>query len=94
MSTLTVFPGNVEDPVTKQRFDKVAAYLDSREGPVRKHTPSNQDSDAIIECLTVVAGSYIYPQADCLQWPEVLRPMRGELRVSGSFRFFRCQLPF
>jgi hypothetical protein len=34
--------------------------------------------------LTVVSGPYQHAQSDCLRWPEVLRPVRGELRVTGK----------
>lgn len=79
-----VFPGDIEDASTHKRFEEVAAHLNSKQGPVRKYTKSTEDSDTVIECLTVVAGSYRHAQSECLRWPEVLRPIRGELRVSGT----------
>jgi len=77
-------PGDICEEASRERFDAVASYLDSHKGPIRSYTPPNTDTDSVIECLTVVSGSYQHAQADCLRWPEVLRPVRGELRVTGK----------
>lgn len=80
-----VFPGDLEKEAVQRRFAAAAEYLDAQDGPIRRYTPAGSDSDSVIECLTVVAGSYRHAQADCLGWPEVLRPVRGELRVTGEY---------
>ncbi|KAM0791503.1 hypothetical protein ACM66B_005956 [Microbotryomycetes sp. NB124-2] len=72
---IVIFAGDVREPEQKERLDKAAAYLDSAEGPLRKHTPEDDDIDSVIETLTVISNPRVSVEPNA--FPDILWPAKG-----------------
>ncbi|KAK4046534.1 hypothetical protein OIV83_005986 [Microbotryomycetes sp. JL201] len=72
---IVIFAGDVRNADQRQRLDKVAAYLDSTIGPLRKHTPASEDVDSVIETLTIISNPRISVEPNA--FPDILWPAKG-----------------
>lgn len=73
---ILIFAGDVGESKQKENLDRLAAFLDSPDGPVRKYTPGHLDVDAVIDILTIISTPRCEIESEV--FPDILRPRKGK----------------
>lgn len=78
---LLLFGGDIAGSTgCKARFDKLADFLGHSDmSPLLRYTPPGADSDALIDCITIVASPRSTIESD--QFPDILRPKKGKYGI-------------
>ncbi|EXJ90946.1 hypothetical protein A1O1_04053 [Capronia coronata CBS 617.96] len=80
------FAGKIGDVHTLPRLQKIAKYLDSPAGPVRKYTPSSSDIDSFIEPIVVLSGDRVKLEQE--EIPPFFWPVTGKWKMRDLHRVF------
>ncbi|CZR63787.1 probable 2-polyprenyl-6-methoxyphenol hydroxylase and related FAD-dependent oxidoreductases [Phialocephala subalpina] len=83
---VVVFVGGVGDERGMWRLNKLAEFLDSKEGPVHRFTLSNHDIDSFIEPIVVFHGERVKLEQE--QIPEYFWPTTGKWRMRDLHKTF------
>ena len=76
---LVVFGGNLQDEASLNRLQRLASFLDSAQGPIRRFTPKDQDFDSFIEVIVVLSGDRLAISHD--QLPDCFWPTTGKYKM-------------
>ncbi|KAG0151660.1 hypothetical protein CROQUDRAFT_36280 [Cronartium quercuum f. sp. fusiforme G11] len=73
-----IFGGDIaQESTCKENFEKLARFLAENErSPIKKYTPFGQDSDSVIDCITILASARISLEPE--QFHDILRPVKGK----------------
>ncbi|KAK5219661.1 hypothetical protein LTR72_008045 [Exophiala xenobiotica] len=80
------FVGKIGQPGTVARLEKIARYLDSADGPVRKYTSPAADVDSLIEPIVVFSGERIKLEQE--EIPEFFWPATGKWKMRDLHKTF------
>ncbi|EHY60609.1 FAD-dependent monooxygenase terD [Exophiala dermatitidis] len=80
------FAGKIGDPNTLERLHKIAEYLDSPTGPVRKYTAPTADIDSFIEPIVVFSGERIKLEQEDI--PAFFWPVTGKWKARDLHKAF------
>ncbi|EGG06190.1 uncharacterized protein MELLADRAFT_36236 [Melampsora larici-populina 98AG31] len=85
---LLIFGGDIaKDLGCKERLDRLARFLgESQESPIKKYTPCGEESDWIIDCITILASSRVLIEPD--DFHDVLRPLKGKYGFRSYQKIF------
>ncbi|KAM0747392.1 hypothetical protein T439DRAFT_329121 [Meredithblackwellia eburnea MCA 4105] len=83
---VVIFAGDLRKKEKKNRLAKVAAYLDSPSGPLRKYTPKNGEIDSVVEVITVMSNPRISVEPN--DFPDVLWPAKGQYGVRDYCKLY------
>lgn len=76
---ILIFGGDiVGSSACGQRLESLSRFLgeDRAKSPILRFTPFGQDSDSVIDCITILASRRVLMEPD--QFHEVLRPIRPQ----------------
>ena len=83
---VVVFPGDVANPDTLPRLERLAMDLDSQNGSVRKYTAPKADLDTLIETVLVLRGDRT--KFELGQIPSCYMPIAGKHRMTDTRKVF------
>lgn len=89
---LVVFAGNMQERAAKERLHRLASFLDSDQGPIRRFTPKEQDFDSFIEIVVVLSGDRLAVSHELL--PDVFWPTTGKYKMRDLHKMcvpFACE---
>ncbi|CZT53489.1 probable 2-polyprenyl-6-methoxyphenol hydroxylase and related FAD-dependent oxidoreductases [Rhynchosporium secalis] len=83
---IVIFAGNVKLARSKEKLEKLAAFLSSHDGPARRFTQSGADIDSFIESIVVFQGRRIEMEQE--QIPDCFWPATGKWAMRDLHKTF------
>ncbi|KAI1611996.1 phenol 2-monooxygenase [Exophiala viscosa] len=80
------FAGKIRQPATLARLEKIAQYLDSTHGPMRKYTSRAADIDSFIEPIVIFSGDRVELEQE--QIPKLFWPETGKWKMRDLHKTF------
>ncbi|EGG02775.1 uncharacterized protein MELLADRAFT_109827 [Melampsora larici-populina 98AG31] len=80
-----IFPGDIQaNEDCKIKLDQLSDFLaNDKTSPIQRFTPVGQDTDSVIDCITIVSSSRT--ALELTQFHQILRPLQGPHRF-GSYK--------
>ncbi|KIV91191.1 hypothetical protein PV10_05755 [Exophiala mesophila] len=86
------FPGQIESSSTLPRLQKIAEYMESPTGPVRKYTASGADSDSTIEPIVVLKGDHTELEQEKI--PRYFWPVTGQWQMRDLHKVYIDEMSY